>query len=165
MDADCTTDLCQYAAPEIKEWANAIIIVAINAMIRTQTHPMKTKRILQMLLMPALVVLISLSMPALAQTESCGSNAADTVSFSRNSSTLSDEAQTSLRTFSQGILPGTCRVVILGNGGGSKIDEARANAVMGFLTGQGQIDPSRISISYSDQVPTRSVVLQAVPVD
>jgi hypothetical protein len=108
--------------------------------------------------------------PKCGSVQTCANIPAAAITFSNNSSTINAAAQTQLAVMAAQMQANpTCKVVVLGNGNGSKIQQQRSwdrvNAIIEYMSEKNGIDRGRFIFQYGQAGDANTVMLRAAATD
>jgi len=108
--------------------------------------------------------------PKCGTVQTCANIPAAAITFGNNSSTISSAAQTQLAVMAAQMQANpTCKVVVLGNGNGSKVQQQRSwdrvNAIIEYMSEKNGIDRGRFIFQYGQAGDANTVMLRAAATD
>lgn len=108
--------------------------------------------------------------PKCGSVQTCANIPAAAVTFANNSSSINSGAQTQLAVMAAQMQANpTCKVVVIGNGNGSKIQQQRSwdrvNAIIEYMSEKNGIDRGRFIFQYGQAGDANTVMLRAAATD
>ncbi|HTN16877.1 MAG TPA: hypothetical protein VL092_04285 [Chitinophagaceae bacterium] len=108
--------------------------------------------------------------PKCGTVQTCANIPAAAITFGNNSSTINAAAQTQLAVMAAQMQANpTCKVVVLGNGNGSKVQQQRSwdrvNAIIEYMSEKNGIDRGRFIFQYGQAGDANTVMLRAAATD
>lgn len=108
--------------------------------------------------------------PKCGSLQTCASIPAASITFGNNSSTINSAAQTQLAVMAAQMQANpTCKVVVIGNGNGSKVQQQRSwdrvNAIIEYMSEKNGIDRGRFIFQYGQAGNASSVMMRAAATD
>ncbi len=108
--------------------------------------------------------------PKCGSVQTCANIPAAAVTFANNSSAINSGAQTQLAVMAAQMQANpTCKVVVIGNGNGSKIQQQRSwdrvNAIIEYMSEKNGIDRGRFIFQYGQAGDANTVMLRAAATD